>query len=127
MAIPAQGCVITWTDYLTNESVTVQEVTTLDIQPFVERIGFSSTGETFFLRGGQVTLTGFSNEALHPGKLRNWGTLKITVRSGAQDLVLHEGYAQLTASTIRATVNEAILFAFQLRLWGVFSTTGTFE
>lgn len=125
MAIPAQGCVITWTDFLTNQSVTVQEVTTLDIQPAIERIDFQ--GRAFFFRGGAMTLTGFSNAQLGTGRLLNWGILKITVRSGANNLVLHEGYAQLTGSTVRATVNEAVLFAFSLRLWGMFNSTGTLQ
>jgi hypothetical protein len=126
MAIPAQGCVITWQDFVGGGSAqTVQEVATIDIRPSVERIDFA--GQTYFWRGGEISLTGFSNAVLGTSRLLTWGTLKITVRSGAQNLVLHEGYAQLLSTTAQATVNEAILFAFQIRLWGVFNSTGTLQ
>lgn len=128
MAIPAQGCVITWQDYVApgfGAAQTLQEITTIDVRPTIERIDFA--GRTRFWRGGEVTLTGFSNAILGTARLLTWGTLKITVRSGAQNLVLHEGYAQLLSTTSRVTVNEAVLFAFQLRLWGVFNTTGTLQ
>jgi hypothetical protein len=124
MAIPAQGCVVTWADF-GGSSSTVQEVQEIDIRPAVERIDFR--GRAFFFPGGEITLSGFSNAALPARKLKNWGTLKITVATPEGNLVLHESYAQYLATNTRATINGAVLFAFQLRLWGAFSSIGTIE
>jgi hypothetical protein len=126
MAIPAQGCVITWRDYVGGgPAQAVQEVQAIDVRPEIERI--ESRGRSYFLRGGEISLVGFSNSTLPTSKLLNWGTLKITVPSGGGHLVLHEGYAQYLSASIRGSVNEAILFAFQFRLWGMFASTGTIQ
>jgi hypothetical protein len=123
MAIPAQGCVVTWADF-GGSSSTVQEVQEIDIRPTLERVDFREN--TYFIPGGELALTGFSNAALPASKLLNWGTLRVTVQTPqGSNLVLHEGYAQYVAATTRATVNGAVLFAFQFRLWGAFSSIGT--
>jgi hypothetical protein len=103
----------------------VQEVQTIDVRAQLER--FDTSFGTFFWRGGELALTGFSNSTLPPSKVLNWGTLKITVPSGGGRLVLHEGYAQYLSTSTRGSVNNAILFAFQFRLWGIFASTGTIE
>jgi hypothetical protein len=123
MAIPAQGCVITWQPWPSGSLATLQEVQELDVRLEAARIDWG--GAPYFFRSGELTLTGFSNAALPSKKVTDWGTIKITVPTSGGSLVLHEGYAQFLSSSTRAIVNGAVLFAFQFRLWGVFDTTGT--
>lgn len=125
MAIPAQGCVIQWSTWPYASPSTVQEVQSIEVRSEIERIDFR--GDSYFFPGGTITLTGFSNSVLNSSKLLDWGTLKITVPTAGGSLVLHEGYAQLSSCDVRATINQAVLFAFQIRLWGAFNTVGTLE
>jgi hypothetical protein len=126
MAIPAQGCVFTW------GTSTVQEIQELELRPTREQATFAgsrtSAGGTFFYIGREMTLVGFSVSGLEQNKIGQWQQLKITVRvSPTQKQVLYQGWSQYLSSSIRASVNGAVQFAYQFRLWGAYSTIGTLE
>ena len=126
MAIPAQGCVFTW------GSNTLQEIQELELRPVRETVSFAgsrdSGSRSFSYIGGEMTLVGFSSAGLEHYKIGQWGIMIVTVRvSPTQRQILHNGYAQYASANIRASVNGALQFAYQFRLYGARSTIGTLE
>ena len=121
MAIPAQNLVFTW------GGIALQEVRQLDVGVSLET-DTSKAGRdrgAILYTSGEMTLTGFSAAGLEQDKLLQWGRMRVTVPiSPSQRQVLWDGYAQYVASTIAATTNGPVLFAFQFRLFGAFSTIG---
>jgi hypothetical protein len=125
MAIPAQGCRFRWTYWPGSSVLRLREIQEFQVRPRFER--FDSSGFSFTYQGGELILTGRSLFGLRQQNIGRWGTMKISVREGSSFRVLHEGYAQYVACDVRASTNEAVLFAFQFRLWGVFQTTGSLQ
>lgn len=126
MAIPAQGCVFTW------GSDTLQEIQELEIRQLREQYTFAGSrdvrGRSFYYVGGEMTLVGLSVAGLKQSKIGQWQPMKITTRvSLTQRQVLFDGWAQYASSNIRASVNGAVRFAYQFKLWGASSTVGTLE
>jgi hypothetical protein len=124
MAIPAQGCVFRWKYWPSNSVLRLREIQEFQVRP---RLEIAQGSFPFSYQGGELILTGRSLFGLRQQNIGRWGTMKISVREGSLFRVLHEGYAQYLACDVRASTNEAVLFAFQFRLWGVFQTTGSLQ
>lgn len=81
-------------------------------------------GQTYYI-SGEMTLTGLSAVGVEQDRLLQWDRLLITVPiSASQRRVVWDGFAQYFASSIAATTNGVVSFAFQFRLFGGFSTIG---
>jgi hypothetical protein len=124
MAIPAQGCVFTW------GSDTLQEIQELELRPARQTVSFggsrNSGARTFSYVGGEMTLVGFSSAGLEHYKIGRSARMIVTVRvSPTQRQILHNGFAEYASANIRASVNGALQFAYQFRLYGALNTIGT--
>ena len=123
MAIPAQGCEFTW------DNETLEEIREFEVNPSQERFEFAgdrgSGASSFYYVGGDLRLIGYSVAGLEQHKIGKWAEIKITVRvSPTQVQTLWEGWAQYLSSSVRASINGPVSFAFQFRLWGAFQSIG---
>lgn len=126
MAIAAQGLTFTWGD------ATLQEIQTLELDNSVEEVTVQLSSRdgnrnvTLLQSTGRLRLSGFSLSGLAATNLRRAKVLTITVRvSPTQILTLYRGVARYESCQTRATANGSILFAFEFRLGGASSQTGT--
>jgi hypothetical protein len=119
MAIPAQGLTFTWSyngelgSWYTfpHFSATFQEIQDLEV---VSAVDLSPSRGGGLARTGRLKLRGFSIAGLPQTRIGWWGVLEITAPQ--VPLTLWKGYARYETSTVVASRNDAVLFAFEFRL-----------